>query len=477
LLIFTDPRPSHPSMVDHESLIKTYAQKLIETCQALAPQQPSEAEFRRPIDNLLEEFAQKAGLGPLLRVERTLTGRGRADAVLNRLVIEYEQPGKLSPNLTDTATAHAVDQVKRYLAGLAKEDRHQLTRLAGIAFDGQYIVFVRYYAGKFQIERPVEANLPALQRLLQWLSGTGPGIALTALNLHRDFAMRNCAPKKSSTLSTRASKTPSPITLWSKNLFQHGDSSLASLLTTPRPSAEINWNPSKNGSEKPPSLLKPPTKPSSSSLFCIPTLRSCSNFWPGSRSLSTWASNGPAVLGELRSADGDTLKARLQDDLESGGLFRKYGLANLLEGDFFTWYLYAWNPAIEEALQTLLGRLDEYDPASLSIYPEESRDLFKKLYHALLPREIRHNLGEYYTPDWLAEYLLQRTDKNLLHRARPRNRTHPPHQTRPYPLARSRLRLRHLPRPAHRPLPRTRPPPLPPRSRTPPHHHPKHRRL
>jgi len=39
-----------------------------------------------------------------------------------------------------------VDQVKRYLASLAKEDRHQLTRLAGIAFDGQYIVFVRYYA-------------------------------------------------------------------------------------------------------------------------------------------------------------------------------------------------------------------------------------------------------------------------------------------------------------------------------------------
>jgi hypothetical protein len=183
-------------MVDHESLIKTYAQKLFETCQALAPQKLSEAEFRRPIDNLLEEFAQKAGLGPLLRVERTLTGRGRADAVLNRLVIEYEQPGKLSPNLTDTATAHAVDQVKRYLAGLAKEDRHQLTRLAGIAFDGQYIVFVRYYAGKFQIERPVEANLPALQRLLQWLSGTGPGIALTAHNLHRDFAMEELRTQK-----------------------------------------------------------------------------------------------------------------------------------------------------------------------------------------------------------------------------------------------------------------------------------------
>jgi hypothetical protein len=401
-------------MVDHESLIKTYAQKLFETCQALAPQKLSEAEFRRPIDNLLEEFAQKAGLGPLLRVERTLTGRGRADAVLNRLVIEYEQPGKLSPNLTDTATAHAVDQVKRYLAGLAKEDRHQLTRLAGIAFDGQYIVFVRYYAGKFQIERPVEANLPALQRLLQWLSGTGPGIALTAHNLHRDFAMEELRTQKILHALYKGLQNALPHHPMVQNLFQQWRLFF---------SQSIDYTEAFGGNK-----LEPLKKWVGKAAITIETADEAEQFFFVLHTyfalllkLLAWLTLskhmglklGLPVLGELRSADGDTLKARLQDDLESGGLFRKYGLANLLEGDFFTWYLYAWNPAIEEALQTLLGRLDEYDPASLSIYPEESRDLFKKLYHALLPREIRHNLGEYYTPDWLAEYLLQRTDETF----------------------------------------------------------------
>jgi hypothetical protein len=401
-------------MVDHESLIKTYAQKLFETCQALAPQKLSEAEFRRPIDNLLEEFAQKAGLGPLLRVERTLTGRGRADAVLNRLVIEYEQPGKLSPNLTDTATAHAVDQVKRYLAGLAKEDRHQLTRLAGIAFDGQYIVFVRYYAGKFQIERPVEANLPALQRLLQWLSGTGPGIALTAHNLHRDFAMEELRTQKILHALYKGLQNALPHHPMVQNLFQQWRLFF---------SQSIDYTEAFGGNK-----LEPLKKWVGKAAITIENADEAEQFFFVLHTyfalllkLLAWLTLskhmglklGLPVLGELRSADGYTLKARLQDDLESGGLFRKYGLANLLEGDFFTWYLYAWNPAIEEALQTLLGRLDEYDPASLSIYPEESRDLFKKLYHALLPREIRHNLGEYYTPDWLAEYLLQRTDKTF----------------------------------------------------------------
>jgi type I restriction-modification system DNA methylase subunit len=69
--------------------------------------------------------------------------------------------------------------------------------------------------------------------------------------------------------------------------------------------------------------------------------------------------------------------------------------------------------AIEDAIRELLKRLDEYDPTTLSILPEESRDLFKKLYHYLLPREIRHNLGEYYTPDWLAQRLLNQVDSEF----------------------------------------------------------------
>jgi SAM-dependent methyltransferase len=100
-------------------------------------------------------------------------------------------------------------------------------------------------------------------------------------------------------------------------------------------------------------------------------------------------------------------------ELEEGGIFRAFGLTNLLEGDFFAWYLFAWDKPIEDAIRELLKRLDEYDPATLSIHPEESRDLFKKLYHYLLPREIRHNLGEYYTPDWLAQWVLNQVDSEF----------------------------------------------------------------
>jgi len=51
----------------------------------------------------------------------------------------------------------------------------------------------------------------------------------------------------------------------------------------------------------------------------------------------------------------------------------------------------------------LVRRLSEYT------LPPEPEDLLKDLYLQLFPREVRHVLGEYYTPDWLAEKLLTAT--------------------------------------------------------------------
>jgi type I restriction-modification system DNA methylase subunit len=50
--------------------------------------------------------------------------------------------------------------------------------------------------------------------------------------------------------------------------------------------------------------------------------------------------------------------------------------------------------------------LSEFEPATTTIDPNSTRDLLKRLYQYLVPDIIRHNLGEYYTPDWLAELVL-----------------------------------------------------------------------
>ncbi len=116
---------THPEL---PRLISEYAAELERLLRELLPRCTNEAEFRRPTDQLLEDFCAKAGLNPLAHAEYTLA-TGRADAVFNRLIIEYERPGILSERLSHRATAHAVDQVKSYISGLAQRQRHELTRM------------------------------------------------------------------------------------------------------------------------------------------------------------------------------------------------------------------------------------------------------------------------------------------------------------------------------------------------------------
>jgi hypothetical protein len=93
-------------------------------------------------------------------------------------------------------------------------------------------------------------------------------------------------------------------------------------------------------------------------------------------------------------------------DIEEGGIYARRGLTNFLEGDFFRWYLDALSPRLEDSIRELARTLAEFEPATTSIDPESTRDLLKKLYQYLVPKEVRHKLGEYYTPDWLAEFIL-----------------------------------------------------------------------
>ena len=86
----------------------------------------------------------------------------------------------------------------------------------------------------------------------------------------------------------------------------------------------------------------------------------------------------------------------------SGTAFAEQGYSNLAEEDFFTWVLH---PAVRseslEIVGTLLGRLAIYDLSAVN------EDLLKELYQNLIDPDDRHDLGEYYTPDWLAEWTLR----------------------------------------------------------------------
>ena len=92
--------------------------------------------------------------------------------------------------------------------------------------------------------------------------------------------------------------------------------------------------------------------------------------------------------------------------LEDGSEFRRLEITNYLEGDLFRWYLSAWDDELRGLVRTCVRTLEGFEPSSAALQPELARDILKHLYQYLVPKELRHDLGEYYTPDWLADFLL-----------------------------------------------------------------------
>lgn len=86
-----------------------------------------------------------------------------------------------------------------------------------------------------------------------------------------------------------------------------------------------------------------------------------------------------------------------------GEAFKEWGIENFLEEDFFSWLVRG--EAEEQGTKlawSLLQVLERYDMTKLT------EDVLKGLYQGLVDPEARHDLGEYYTPDWLAEWIVDR---------------------------------------------------------------------
>ncbi len=101
---------------------------------------------------------------------------------------------------------------------------------------------------------------------------------------------------------------------------------------------------------------------------------------------------------------GSTPKKNDLRGLLDGSFFaRQLKLKNLAEPDFFSWAL---DTKAEEDFLVLLGNLFRH--FGVYDFSQLSEDVLKNLYQELVDPEARHDLGEYYTPDWLAELTLER---------------------------------------------------------------------
>ncbi len=392
----------------------------------------TEEDLKMGVDPLLRRAFASLGVDVnLAAYERTtaVTAK-RMDAVYGFLVIEYKAPGKLA---TATGVRGVQEQLQTYLREEAQRHGAQadefLEKAVGIALDDRQIIFVRFSRTARLLTLPVPA-------------GPAPGDLFPELIPQRGFQCQGPFPISASSVSSLLvfvrSAARRPLTA------DH----LAAVFGPAHPAARLlvselygaamrgqrrsqfprvatfyeEWNrlfgvvygekldKVEQAAEDTARLYGLPAGIRLKTLlFAIHTFYA---FLMKLIAIELLALQRDAAVvsfvGGLAALDDAGLKARL-DDLESGSGFRDRGIANFLEADFFSWYLDAWGGRLAEAVRGIVRGLADFEAATPVLEPDWTRDLLQHLYEALVPKALRHGLGEYYTPDWLAGYLVDRT--------------------------------------------------------------------
>lgn len=89
-----------------------------------------------------------------------------------------------------------------------------------------------------------------------------------------------------------------------------------------------------------------------------------------------------------------------------GDTFKQYGVFNFMEEDFFTWIMFITiRKQASKLFEKLLRELYVYDLEKID------EDVLKELYQELVDPDVRKLLGEFYTPDWLADKMVREVFK------------------------------------------------------------------
>lgn len=320
------------------------------------------------------------------------SGSRRIDAVHGSTIIEYEPPCSFSSS-ENAQLRHARMQVEEYAQLLSKEEGRHISKYSLIAWDGETITFGWASGDLFTWEPARAFDELCLNRLLSLIADGGR--PLVSPLLLKQFVGpdtevgRRLLPALFHAIcqaqtSTSTTRTKLIYTEWVR-LFGQVDGTeterLAHYLENASRSHGVDYT------------VAPQAYVFALSTYIALVAKVCAVY--------ALASQSDDVI--TPSSDPRTfLKS-----IESGEYFEIFGIENMLGTDFFSWYLGDdVTEKLDQPLGLLLERLRTIDFNVTEKSPKSVRDLFKGLYMGFTPAPMRHALGEYYTPDWLASHVI-----------------------------------------------------------------------
>lgn len=323
----------------------------------------------------------------------------RADSRFSNVITEYKKD--ISNDLEKNK-----GQLDEYLQNISKNEGFGIDKYFGVLTDGRKIVFISYSSGKKIVSPLQNFSVKTLKELIKVYLSLGRK-ELSAKELVTDFALDS--PNQvtielaqvlyNKLLVNQKDGETKFENEWEKifKLGGHNDNNSKSIKDRKKVLADY-FEVSDNDIDE--------TK----ALFCLHTayvILIKLIAYNVTTEIFFKSTNFSLKFEELVKLESLVLRNGLSA-IESGDIFKQVGIMNLLEGDFFSWYLHEdiWDESIYNSLLKVIEILSEYDPGQRLFNRENVHDFFKVLYESIMPREVRHSLGEYYTPDWLADHVV-----------------------------------------------------------------------
>jgi len=326
--------------------------------------------------------------------------RGNSDARLNNVIIEFKARGLFAGKTSNSKFHEAYEQlVTQYIPRQANNEGKPLHDYIGVAIDGKHYAFVffeRNGTHRHTVLSPLDAEgLYPLVNALQ----SDKRRAFTAENLLEDFGSDSQLARALLTdlyrhldkqLQSSESKTHKLFEEW-KRLF--AQTTNLSELGKVRIEGFLN------------ELQIPHPFDYTRFLFTLHTYNALLLKLIAAEVVATIRFVGySGFAARVTALSLENMQKEIADKVENASLFRDSNIINFVEGSYFSWYIDNAPVTLLVSIRKALAQL------SLYVFPttreERIQDVVKILYENLVPDALRKNIGEFYTPDWLVDFVL-----------------------------------------------------------------------
>jgi len=374
--------------------VSQLAKEIKERAQSSSNEEEVKIGFAIVLDPILKSWNIKPAYERHASGVRCIVSGVRKDALYGTVILEFKAPGKLR-NRRDFEEAR--EQVKKYIKSEAVTPEYY-GRYFGVVTDGFQIAFIRFRKGGWEETEALEINAQTILRLLEAIRG------LKRKPIDVRFLLEDFGPESNTSRSSILTLYKALLNSSSHRtqmLFEDWRRVFSQVCAYSKEKLEglIDYYDLKDHKVIDVEKL----------MFSIHTYYTILMKLLTSEIVTLFSDS--LVGSYLKLLEEAYLKNKSEllyqlKELEEGGIFTELGIKNFLEADYFAWYIDEWNDKIAEMVYKIVEKLLDYEPATVELSPEKVKDLFKRLYQNLVPRDIRHGLGEYFTPDWLAELVL-----------------------------------------------------------------------